>query len=197
MPLLLITIVARSRAPRLPSPVVAPARALVTFCVKVRDIVSVAEGVLTWAHAAYGTSASASASARCASCAAACSAASTLIVRGATLLALCAPAAGLVEAGRRAVKGAPTSAEARGGAASRGAGGCVRRFSVVLVRVAVEIHVVPVVFGALRGRRQGRVGFADAHEAPRGCAPGRGFVEIWVVRFGEVVEGPGWVGGVC
>ena len=105
---------------------------------------------------------------------------------------MCAPAPAAVKTGRRAPEGAPALAEARGGPAAGGVGrgaavgaaGAAAR--VRLVRV-VQVQHVAVVAGALLGRREGRVGFADAHEALRGG--GVAAIVVGVVGLGEGVEG--------
>lgn len=55
--------------------------------------------------------------------------------------------------------------------------------------MVVEAQNVAVVFGAFLRVGEGRVGFAYAHEAAGGI--GVGSVVVWVVGFGEGVEGPG------
>jgi hypothetical protein len=55
--------------------------------------------------------------------------------------------------------------------------------------VQVQLPVVLLSFG---GRAKGRIGFGDEDEALGGV--GVGGVAVWVVGFGESVEGPGEVG---
>lgn len=108
-----------------------------------------------------------------------------------------APAPAAVEAGGRAPEGAPALAEARGRpAAGRVAGagaavGAAASAGVRLVRV-VQVQHVAVVAGPLLGRRERRVGLADAHEALRGG--GVAAVVVRVVGLGEAVEGAGGEG---
>jgi hypothetical protein len=55
-----------------------------------------------------------------------------------------------------------------------------------MVGVQVQIAVVLLAFC---GRTEGCVGFGDLHEAIGGV--GVGGVTVWMVGFGEGVEGPG------
>lgn len=187
----------RRGAAGVPASVAVSARALMALLVEVRDVVPVPEGILAGAHAAHGAGAGARRRGGTTTTAAATGA---LLVRGPPLLALRPPAAGAEEARRRTLERAAATTEARGGTAAGhargrvgpslyGSRGCGR---------GVEVHVFAVVFGALRGRGQDRVGLADAHEAPRGGAAGGRLVEVGVVRLGEVVEGSGTrgVGGL-
>lgn len=113
-------------------------------------------------------------------------------MRRGPLRAVRAPAPAAVEAGRRAPEGAPALAEARGWAAAGGVGGAAVGAAaapaarVRLVRV-VQVQDVAVVAGALLGRRERRVGLADAHEALRGG--GVAAVVVRVLCLGEGVEG--------
>lgn len=98
-----------------------------------------------------------------------------------------APAAGAVEARRRAAEGRAAAGEARGRAPAGGAG------AAAVVGAAAGAVVVmgggegAIVGGALRGGAEDGVGFCYCVEFA-GCG-GVVWVVVWVVGFGEGVEG--------
>lgn len=103
-----------------------------------------------------------------------------------------APSAAAVEAGRGTAEGAPAAAEAGGwtapgrvGAVVGGAGGVA---VLVLVMLLVEAEDVAVVGGAAGRVGEDGVGLGEEGEGVGGR--GVGGVGVWVVDFGELVEGP-------
>lgn len=121
-------------------------------------------------------------------------AASALVVGSAALVGVGAPAAAAVEAGGRAAELRLAAGEARGGAATRGAGGVVGAAAggvsgSVAVAVLVVADDVAVVGGALGGGSEDGVGVSDGVELCRG----RGVigVVVGVVGLGEGVKGSG------
>lgn len=110
------------------------------------------------------------------------------LVRGAALRRVLAPAAGAVEARRRAAEGGAAAREARGRAPAGGAGAA----AVVGAAAGAVVVVVgggegAVVGGALCGGAEDGVGFCYCVEFA-GCG-GVVWVMVWVVSFGEGVEG--------
>ncbi len=177
--------------------------------VEMRDVVPVAEGVLAGTHAPHGphagtgTGTGTRARARGGG-GGGTGTARALLVRGPPLLALRAPAARPEEARRRPLERAAALAEARGGPAACRARGRVRGALAHGVGEAGgggrgrQAHVLAVVLGALRRRREDRVGLAYPHEPLRGRAAAGRLVDVGVVRLGEIVEGSGgrWLGGL-
>lgn len=94
-------------------------------------------------------------------------AAGALLLGGAALGLVGAPAAAAVEARGRAAEGGAAARQARGRAAAGRVRRRVRARRVVVVVLSVQAQHVAVVLGALLLGRQRPVGLGDAHEALR------------------------------
>lgn len=112
-------------------------------------------------------------------------------MRSAPLRTVRTPPATAVEARRGPAEGAAAAREAGRRAAAGGAcGGVAATWGRGgLLRGGVQAQDVTVVLGTRGGVREDTIGFRDAHETPRGVWVGA--VVVWVVGFGEPVEGPG------